>query len=266
MSIINKHLRVKLKISNEEENHSNQDRYLITYADLITLLLGLFVILYASAQIDEAKYKEFSKAFSEYFRPKVQVVEGGDGVLEGNKNGIPEPILPTANEKTLEEVETEAKKALASFIDKGMLNFNITSEGMVLTLPEKLLFEIGKADLQFDGLVVLDTLADVIKGIPFQITIDGHTDNTPIRTFRYESNWHLSVARALSVGYNLIQKGVNENNLSIRGFGSQRPETENNSAEGRAKNRRVSITISQLANNAPSTKGYAKIDSIKSLN
>ena len=109
------------------------------------------------------------------------------------------------------------------------------------------MFQSGKADIQKDGLIVLDSIANIIRGINKAITIDGHTDSNPIRTFRYESNWHLSSARSLAVGYMLVSKGLPEKNLSFRCFGAMKPVAENSSTEGRSKNRRVEITISDLA-------------------
>ncbi len=246
-----------LKRKNNEVEAPSSDRYLITYADLITLLLGLFVILYASSQVDEEKYKEFSAAFQDYFKStKEQVLQGGNGVLEGHKNGIPEPILPNPSEKSFEDFSKNAENALRGFIENGSLDIKINKAEIVVSLPEELLFQSGKATVQPAGEVVLDTIARFLSGIPYQLTIDGHTDATPIRTFRYQSNWHLSVARATNVAYSLIQKGVPEPNLVIRGFGAQRPISDNASNEGRAMNRRVEITISQLSGETPSTEGY----------
>jgi chemotaxis protein MotB len=236
------------------------DRYLITYADLITLLLGLFVILYAASQVDETKYKEFSKAFSEYFKStKEQVLQGGGGVLQGHRNGIPEPIMPNAAvNKTLDQIYKETEKALNEYISQSTIKISRKNNEIVLTISEKLLFQSGKADIKTEGLRALDTLSVILKGIKDQFAIEGHTDSEPIRTFRFESNWHLSVARALNVGYYLIQKGVQESNMVIRGYGSQRPVADNSSTESRALNRRVEISISELPAEAPSTEGYNK--------
>jgi chemotaxis protein MotB len=245
------------KKKNSEVEAPASDRYLITYADLITLLLGLFVILYASSQVDEEKYKEFSEAFKDYFKsPKEQVLTGGNGILEGHKQGIPEPILPNPSEKSFEDFSKNAENALRGFIENGSLDIKINKAEIVVSLPEELLFRSGKANIQPGGQIVLDTIARFLTGMPFQLTVDGHTDATPIKTFRYESNWHLSVSRATNVAYRLVQKGVPEPNLVIRGFGAQRPITDNASNEARAKNRRVEITISQLSEETPSTEGY----------
>ena len=233
--------RVHKEVTDEKPN---LDRYLITYADLITLLLGLFVILYAASQVDEGKYKEFANAFTQYFKPAaVQGASPNKGLYNNPKNSIPEPIFPHENMKSIEEIKNETEKSLSKFIEKGLLTVTSTENGIIVTLPEKLLFQSGSADVQPEGRSVLDTLSGILTGINKMITIDGHTDSKPIKSFRFESNWHLSVARALNVGYSLISNGLPEENVIIRGFGAQQPVAENSSNVGRAKNRRVDITI-----------------------
>lgn len=245
--------------NNEPEHNTGADRYLITYADLITLLLGLFVILYASSQVDQEKFKEYSVAFSDYFRAQDEkILQGGDGVLDGYKKGVPEAILTPHTNKSIEEINYETKIALKKYIDQGIIELKKVEGGFAIIFPEKMLFQSAKATLQPSAYSVMDTLANVLSGIDKQITVDGHTDSDPIKTFQYESNWHLSVARATNVAYNLMQKGVPEQNLIIRGFGAQRPVTPNTNAEGKAKNRRVEITIKEPATDAPTTNGYTK--------
>jgi chemotaxis protein MotB len=244
---------------NKKEEKVNTDRYFITYADMITLLLGLFVILYASSKVDQEKYKEFSKAFKSYFNQGESVLNGGSGVLEGHKKTIPEPILDLSNKKSLEEIFSQTSAALKDYINKGTLQIKKTNSSITLILPEKLLFLSGKADIQVGAYPLIDTLAMILHGIPYQVTVDGHTDSQPIRTFQYESNWHLSVGRALNVGYGLIEKGVPQSNMVIRGYGAQRPIADNNTEAGKTLNRRVEITISSLPSDAPSTEEYEKI-------
>lgn len=242
------------RLDRTQEN-INLDRYLITYADLITLLLGLFVILYASSRVDEEKFKELSHAFSEYFQPE-KISDGGASVFKGIPNGIPEPIMPYPSKKSLEQIQVETERSLKKYVDNGLLTVTRTSNGLTLSLSEKLLFKSGKAEVEPEGMSVIDTLALILRGIDKQISVDGHTDSDPIRSFRYESNWHLSVARAVNVGYYLVERGISESNLMLRGFGSQRPVAPNSSIEGKAKNRRVEINITELSNNTPSTEGY----------
>ncbi len=245
-----------IKKNRSEGKSESRDRYLITYADLITLLLGLFVILYASSQVDKEKFKQYSEAFSEYFHSPRSVLDGGDGVLDGAGKALPEPILPSRGQRSLDEIAKEAEEALSSFLADSLVTIQRSGNRIVLSFPEKLLFPSGKANIQNDGIIVLDSLAGVLRGIKYQITVDGHTDTDPIRTFQYESNWHLSVDRALNVGYTLVQRGIPELNLSVRGFGCQRPLATNDTEAGKMKNRRVEISISELPPDAPSTEGY----------
>lgn len=255
-------LRIKNKGSETESN--NNDRYLITYADLITLLLGLFVILYASSQVDEEKYKEVSAALSDYFKSDPNgVLNGGTGVMNGSKGNLPQPIVSSGSpgDKSLEDIAEETKSALSSYINKGDIEVKLNGKDLVLSLPEKLLFQSASAEIEPQGNIILDTLSTILKGIKYEIEVDGHTDSDPIRTFKYESNWHLSGARAVNVAYKLIRRGVPEANMSFRGFGAQRPVGDNASDAGKSRNRRVEITISDLPATAPSADGYASGDS-----
>lgn len=243
---------MKKREINNNNHGGEKDRYLITYADLITLLLGLFVILYASSQVDSEKYKEVSSAFTKYFRSEpANVLSGGEGMLDGNRRAIPEPMLLPREDKSLDEIQKETQEALSTFITKGMLSLKKTDAGIVVVMPEKLLFNSGKAEIQTDGLKAIDSLSKVLQSMRYMIMVDGHTDSSPIKTFQFESNWHLSVARALNVGYRMIRSGVPEENFVIRGFGDKRPVADNISTEGKMQNRRVEIIISQIKSDAP---------------
>lgn len=247
------------KSADNAEEQVNLDRYLITYADLITLLLGLFVILYATSQVDESKFKQFSQAFSAYFSVKNSEGVGG-GVFDGLKDGIPEPIMPYPSHKTIVEIKKETEEAFKDYLKAGTIGLKRLGGNLILTLPEKLLFVSGKADIEMEGIALIDTLAGILKGIDKLVTIDGHTDSNPINNFKFPSNWHLSVARAVNVGYKLFQGGLPGSNLGVRGFADKRPVSDNSSEVGRSKNRRVEITISEIPQTAPSKLGYEKQD------
>jgi len=246
-------MKLNKKNNFQHSSHgSDKDRYLVTYADLITLLLGLFVIFYASSQVDQEKFKEISSALTKYFKSQpANPIEGGDGVLESGHRAIPEPMISPREAKSIKEVENQAANVLKDYIAKGEISLRTSSEGLVIVLPEKLMFRSGKAEIQTDGITVIDSLAQILSTLNNTIFVDGHTDNTPIRTFQYESNWHLSVARALNVGYRLISLGVSGDNIVIRGFADKRPVDDNSTEEGRARNRRVEITISRVDINSP---------------
>ncbi|MBX3042457.1 MAG: OmpA family protein [Candidatus Kapabacteria bacterium] len=245
------------RTQNRAMHNVGADRYLITYADLITLLLGLFVILYATSQVDMEKFKEYSSAFSEYFKAKDNmVIQGGDGVLEGHKMGIPEPILPPVTQKSVAEISEMTESLLAKFISRGDIELIKSSDEIRILLSEKLLFRSARAEVGNEGLGALDSISIILRDAQQQIFIDGHTDTDAIKTFQYESNWHLSVARATNVAYKLIRDGVPEFNMVIRGFGAQRPIADNTTTDGKARNRRVEITIKELTPESPSDQGY----------
>ncbi len=244
----------------EESGRTSPDRYLITYADLITLLLGLFVILYVSARVDEERYKEFAKAFADFFKPqKGQDVHGtGLDPFSGVRKGIPEPIFSFPDRRNLKEIESDLIRTFQDYLKKGEISVETKGSTIVVTLPEKLLFKSGKAEVEPSGKDVLSKLATTLQGLAKdqEVAVDGHTDSDPISNFTYPSNWHLSVARAVNVSYLLIGKGVPEYSIVVRGFADQRPIADNSTPEGKAKNRRVEITISDLKPNAPNIQGY----------
>lgn len=249
------------KVPKEEESgRTSPDRYLITYADLITLLLGLFVILYVTARVDEERYKEFAKAFADYFKPEKgqDIHNTGLDPFKGVRKGIPEPVLPFPDRRNLSQIQSDIEKSLDAYLKRGDIAVETRGPNIVVTLPEKLLFKSGKAEIEPGGEEILIKLAQSLQGLAKdqEVAVDGHTDSDPISNFRYPSNWHLSVARAVNVAYLLIAKGVPEYSVVVRGFGDQRPIADNSTPEGKAKNRRVEITISEQKPNVPTTKGY----------
>ncbi len=229
------------------------DRYLITYADLITLLLGLFVILYASSQVDAGKYQEFAAAFSEYFNNEGN---GGDGILNDG-SGLLQPVIPPSETKTVDDLDQEIQQSLSQQIRDNNISLERTADGLTVKLPEALLFRESEAELQPGSLPILDSLAAIFNGIDQQILVVGHTDSRPISTFQFASNWHLSVSRALNVAWYGIRKGMPEERVNISGYGSQRPVADNGTPEGRAQNRRVEIVIKELPDHIPDKGGYA---------
>lgn len=227
-----------LRTSHQHDAH--HDRYLITYADVITLLLCLFVILYSSAQVDGGKFRELAHAASSYFKAPVSQQDSAQNAAERKK--IFEKQSPTA-ETSANNLAHTAREQLKTQLSDGALSLDETAGGMKLTLAEELLFDAGNAELHPQALETLDRLASILKNGMYEITVDGHTDCVPVHSFRYESNWHLSVERALAVGYYLTQHGVAENSIAIRGFGSQKPVADNATPENRKRNRRVEIMV-----------------------
>jgi chemotaxis protein MotB len=233
------------KKKGHHEEHENLERWLITYADLITLLLGLFVVLYSMSQIDLNKYQQWISAFSQLF--------GGGGVLASGKGVLVTPVPQRAGSEvqastyqassSQQKLEVQINAILSTNIQSKKIIVTTSPEGLTIHLLERLLFESGSAELKPEAKAVLDTIAEILKFLPNKIRIEGHTDDRPIRSARFPSNWHLSVARALNTAYYLMSKGVNPEKISIAGYSEYRPIAPNDSEENRAKNRRVDIVI-----------------------
>jgi chemotaxis protein MotB len=215
--------------------HENSERWLLTYADLITLLLGLFVILYAMSKIDAGKYAEIVSALGGVFGSDHGILIGGGSLLEN-----PRESLLSERQRVAQAVSD------ALDLQSGSMPVSVTESerGVTVHIMEELLFASGSAELKASSLSALDTLASVLKKLPNDLRVEGHTDNVPINTVQFPSNWHLSVSRAVNVGYYLIrQHGLVPDKVSVVGYSEYRPWASNDTPEGRAKNRRVDIVI-----------------------
>ena len=218
------------------EEHENGERWLLTYADLITLLLGLFVILYAMSKVDAKKYAEVSAALGGAFGggrgEKIIIVQGNAGVLQ----------MPV--QKKAQEVQRLVENALRLNIDSGMISIVSNERGLTVHIMEQLAFASGRADPTPAMVIVLDTLSSILKQLPYDVRVEGHTDDVPINTPVFRSNWHLSIARAVNVAYCFIEKhNLNQEKVSVAGFGEFHPLVPNTSEANRRKNRRVDIVI-----------------------
>ena len=210
---------------------SEKDRYLITYADLITLLLGLFIMLYTSSNLDLQKYENILGAIGDVFGNEV-------------------PTLKVDN-KTIENFTTpldNLKQDVENLINNNGYSSSIkleeNSRGITIHILEEIVFPSGSADLKKGSLIVLSQLGAIIRKLPNDIRIEGHTDNVPISNAAFPSNWHLSVARALNTAYYLVNKeNLAADKVSIVGFSEYKPIETNETPAGRASNRRVDIVI-----------------------
>lgn len=203
-----------------ENESQGRDRWLISYADLVTLLLALFIVLYAAS--DRERARQIAESFSAQNT-------GGSGVL------------PASNS------EKDEKAGERKLLDDPVLvqktKMRETRYGLVVSLSEAGFFASGDAAVNAEAEGVIDRLAASLKDGPVQIRIEGHTDSTPIATGRYPSNWELSTARASSVLAKLIEHGIDPTRLSAAGYAGFQPVADNSTQEGRAQNRRVDIVI-----------------------
>lgn len=209
---------------------------MITYADLITLLLGLFIILYAISNVDAKKYEKMMTAMG--------------SVFGSEKFGIDTQIpsqFPSVSNSEINPMDL-LKQNLNDIININELNNSVTIEnnerGVTIRILDDILFPSGEAELRKNAQEVLKLVAGIIKELPNDIRIEGHTDNIKIHTAKYPSNWHLSIARALNTAYYLIQtENVDPDKVSIVGYAEYNPVDDNSTPDGRAKNRRVDIIV-----------------------
>lgn len=211
---------------------NDKDRYLITYADLITLLLGLFIILYAMSNIDLEKYKDTVGALGNVF--------GSSGEIAGIEN--PEFLKQLSEQGP--NLFDKLKNVISdnSYEDRVKLIHN--ERGITVSILEDIIFASGKAEITDKSKLVLGKIATVIRTIENDLRIEGHTDNIPIASKLYASNWHLSVARATNTAYYFMEdEKILPDRVSIVGYSEYKPVATNDTEEGRAQNRRVDIVI-----------------------
>ena len=218
------------------EEKENLERWLLTYADLITLLLAFFIVMYSMSQIDAKKFGRVSKALS-------GVLRGGPAVLrfpeESTKTG--HGLLKLGDLRLIQQKVEDRFKSLNKI---GGIETEITERGLVVHIMESVLFREGSANLEAKALDVLDVLGEAIIGRPNHVRIEGHTDDRPIATPRFPSNWELSSARATEVvRYYIENHDIEPDRISALGYGEFRPIRPNNSIENRAANRRVDVVI-----------------------
>ncbi len=235
-----------------EEENDNNDRWLISYADFITLLFGLFVVLYALSSINEGKYRVLSNALGSAFSNRVIPIQS-ERIQPLSL--LPIRPLPLSNTRlrNVEELRRERErmtsigrdilKVLAPLVGEGKVRVSQNSRGISVEINASVLFSPGEAKLTGESEQALRAVALVLRGDPHAIQVEGHTDVVPIKNASFPSNWELSAVRASSVVRLFIEGGINESRLTAVGHGPTQPISNNETSDGRARNRRVEVTI-----------------------
>jgi chemotaxis protein MotB len=268
--------RRKSKLGHVEEEHENSERWLLTYADMITLLMVLFIVLFAIGQIDSKKFEKLHDGLAQSFGES-SVLDGGAGLLDGSSVQAAAPddsragkqalqrqqqammasgkAADAAAQKQAEAARQEARAmaklkaditaALAKHGLTGAVQFQEVDhrELVVNIVTDRVLFDLGQATLRPQGRKVLDAIAPVLRELPNSMVVEGHTDSQPISDSRFASNWELSTERATTVLRHLLVDGIDASKVAAAGYADQRPLKAGDSVASRARNRRVAIVI-----------------------
>lgn len=241
------------KRSRPEEAEENEDRWLLTYADMITLLLVLFVVLFALSTINASKFQSFRQGLTTAFDPSAIVSPGANGLLSqttlqsqsnANQAITPPTVTPAANAQT-SQIAAAVETGLISRKLEHFATVTTTTRGVVVQiLADKAFFASGVADLGPTGDSIVDTIANTIERYPNKVQVEGYTDNQPIDGGIFTSNWELSAVRAANVVNRLdVVDHIAQSRLASVGYGETRPVASNATPIGRAENRRIDVVI-----------------------
>ena len=263
------------------EEHENHERWLVSYADFITLLFAFFVVMYSISSINEGKYRVLSDSIIAAFRnparslepiqvgdllrtpvqtdkpidPQKPVIElfkvpfpdkpVPERIDEENKQTPPEPpeeVQPVLDEASQKLADT-IEQAMSELMDQGLIEVRRDRRWIEVEIKSSILFDSGNAELSPQATPVLRQLAETLTPLHNIIHVEGFTDNVPINNFEYRSNWELSAARAASVVHLFTRLGIDPERMAAIGYGEYRPVDSNDTPEGRARNRRVVLVI-----------------------
>lgn len=244
-----------------EDDQHNRERWLISYADFITLLFGFFVVMYSVSSVNEGKYKVLSETLTGVFNAPQRSIEP---IAVGGRISRPEPpadeevIAPPvatapANQadedagrsRALQSMANQLEDQFQTLINKGLITVETNDDWIELSLQNSLLFGSGNAEPHYDAFPVIEKIAGILADSDNAVRVEGFTDNRPINTSAYPSNWELSAARAAAIVRLLAMNNVDPQRLAAIGYGQFQPVARNDTREGRSRNRRVVLLISR---------------------
>jgi len=236
-----------------ESPGTSRDRWLVSYADYVTLLLAFFVTIYAISRLDNDKLLQAQRSIQQALNAPVLLggfplePRVGDSFAPGSRGNLPTAGLRTSPHTQIEEVAETVQKSLQEKANHQEIRLMITGRGLVIHLPEFLFFATGEAQIRPEAEPLLNRLADILKKIPNHVVVEGHTDNRPINTPQFPSNWELSVHRATNLVRYFVEKdNLNPARFTAAGYGEYAPLTSNSDEAGRRLNRRVDLVIKPL--------------------
>lgn len=245
----------------KEEEHINES-WLLPYSDLLTLLLALFIVLFASSTIDQSKFSQMSQVFNQIFTGGSSFMD--ESSIMDNPTQMPDGV--TAEQRAylkdqaqLKEIQKDMDNFIAVNELESTFSTQMTDEGLLLTIRDSILFDPGKAMIKEENIPIAKELANILEiDPPRYIVVTGHTDNVPQSTGEFSSNWELSVMRAVNFLTLIIDSNpkLDPKYFSAKGYGEYNPIESNDTAEGRAHNRRVEVLVKQLVKEDGSTEQH----------
>ena len=222
----------------KHEEHVNLERWLVSYADFITLLFAFFVVMYSVSAVNEGKFKVMSQSMIEAFNPVLDM-SASTLMLAPEVTGRISTKRPVLIDLQLFEKVTQEVQAIGA---EG-IKVKKSKDGIVISIADTLMFQTGEADLLEEAKKIQDKLGMLLADMANTLRVEGHTDNIPIRTVEFPSNWELSSNRAIRVLKYLVEQGVPPERISAAGYAEFQPIAPNDTEEGRRLNRRVDIVI-----------------------
>ncbi len=250
------------------EEHENHERWLVSYADFITLLFAFFVVMYSISSVNEGKYRVLSDSISAAFDPsraglpiklssplKPPILErdmlssnSNSASMDSNYPSVATGPQPTRQDRiNLRKISKQVEDSLSKLIDDDLIRVKRNDLWVEIEIKSSILFQSGSAHLSRKAIPVLKKIARTLAKFPNHIQVEGFTDNVPIRTPTYPSNWELSAARAASVVNLFTKSGIPAKHLSAIGYAEFKPIASNETAKGRQKNRRINIVVQSEA-------------------
>jgi chemotaxis protein MotB len=227
----------------------SHDRWLVSYADFVTLLFAFFVVLYATAQVDKQRAVQLSDAIRSGFQELGVFQNAGVSNVQAAMPALAGTVQPVATPDALQpsdfnSIRAELERALAGEIRRNEVALHMDADGLVVSLREVGFFDSGSAAIKPGAEDAFSRVAAILREHPFPIRVEGHTDNVPIHTAQFASNWELSTARATELVKALIDDhDIAAGRLSAAGYAEFHPVASNDSAKGRQLNRRVDVVI-----------------------
>ena len=231
--------------------------YMLTYGDMMTLLVTFFVLLISFSSTQAAKFNSAAGS-----------LKGALGVLSAQGTYIKQPSLPYTkvgkgyHDKEMKKIIQETKNMAEKSGINEMVKVTQSKDQIHYNISNPMMFDIGKAQIKDVGKPILDQVVKILSKTTYEVRIEGHTDNIPIHTKKYRNNWELSFARALSVTQYFISKGISAQRFQVIGYGEYRPIASNSTRAGRALNRRVEIFINLKSEVTKNAEGQSVLQSL----